>query len=111
MTKRNGIFSDAHAIGRYIAEHVGKVRILRVTRNGTVIIECKSRQQRNDMVKITEYEDGSEIVWFKLKGKPRRKGVISGVPLSITTDAIMDYVKEAYEARRMTRFHEGKKRV
>ena len=110
VTKRNGIFSDAHAIGRYISGQVGKIRILRVTRSGTVIIECRTKQQRNEMVRIKEYEDGSEIVWFKL-GKPRRKGVISGVPLSITTDMIMDCVRDAYDARRMTRFREGKKEL
>ena len=111
VTKRNGIFSDAHEIGRYISGQVGKIRILRVTRSGTVIVECRSKKQRNEMVKIKEYEDGSEIVWFKLEGKPRRKGVISGVPLSITTDIIMDYVDEAYDARRMTRYREGEKQL
>ena len=40
-TKKNGIFSDAHAIGRFISEQVGKIRIIRVTRSGTVIIECR----------------------------------------------------------------------
>ena len=78
VTKANGIFSDAHVVGRYIASQVGRIRIIRVTRSGTVIIECKSKQQRNEMMKMKEYEDGSEIVWFKLDGKPKRKGVISG---------------------------------
>ena len=36
VSKRNGIFSDAHAIGRYFSAQVGKIRILRVTRSGTV---------------------------------------------------------------------------
>ena len=52
---------------------------------------------------------GARSFGFKLHGKPRRKGVISGVPLSVSMDMVMHYVGEADEARRMTRFRDGKK--
>ena len=107
VSKRNGLFSHPHAVSKFVVDRVGEIKSVRVTRTGMVIVECRNKQQMKEMSRIKRY-NGSEVECFPMRERPRKKGVISGFPLTIGMEAIDDY-DCVYEARRMYRYKEGKK--
>ena len=88
-------------------EKVGKVKSVRITRSGLVIVECKDRDQAKKAMKIRSFNKCRVEVFF-LGGKRRKMGVISGVPLTVKPQQLMD-VEGVCEIRRLTKFNQGKK--
>ena len=44
--KVDGIFSDQHAVAKFLVGNVGEIKSLRSTRIGIVIFECKNWEQQ-----------------------------------------------------------------
>ena len=101
VSQANGLFSDPHEVGNIIAgtDGVGEIRSVRITRSGMVIIDCKTKQQMKQVLRIDEWDDKS-VKCFRLGAKARKKGVISGVPHSVMDLAFKD-IEGVCEARRM----------
>ena len=103
----DGIFSDLHAVGKFVVGNIGSVKSVRTSRSGMVVIECKSSEQVVKALNI--YTFGKCPVNVFRLGIKRKKGVISGVPLEVKPDGIFS----AFEGeglcgvRRLTRYREG----
>ena len=78
-------------------EKVGKVKSVRITRSGLVIVECKDRDQAKKAMKIRSFNKCRVEVFF-LGGKRRKMGVISGVPLTVKPQQLMDVEGEKEKA-------------
>ena len=109
VSKENGLFSDPHLVGKYVSNKVGEIRSVKVTRTGTVIIECSNKQQAKEVLKAKRF-NGKEIMCFKMRDRPRKRGVISGVSLKVDMEAVLDNTC-VYDARRMSRYRDGKKEL
>ena len=103
----DGLFSDPQAVGKFVEKRIGKVNSVRITRNGLVIIECKDKEQVFKALNIQQFNK-CYVKMFHLEGKRKVRGVISGVPLTVKQDHIVD-VDGVCEARRLTRFKDGKR--
>ena len=44
-TQANGIFNDPQAVGMFVEGILGRVKSVRISRNGMVIVVCKSKEQ------------------------------------------------------------------
>ena len=108
-TKADGVFGDPYKVGKFVEEKVGKVKSVRITNGGIVIIECRDVDQLYRALNITRFGDIT-VDTFILgnEGSSRRKGVISGVPLNVKPDIFED-VEGVWIARRMTRYREGQR--
>ena len=108
--KADGIFGNQHEVGKFIEKRVGKVKSVRVTRGGTVIIECRNCDQSYKAIMIRDYGE-TPVATFHLGtgGIKKRKGVISGVPLTVKPELFEREVEDVYEARRLSRYREGQR--
>ena len=80
---RDGIFSDPHAVAKFVVRKLGKVNSVRVTRRGMVIVECKSSEQARKAIVSIDRMGEYPLETFELGARKWRKGVISGVPMSV----------------------------
>ena len=51
----NGIFSDPHAVAMFVVKKLGKVKSVRVTRRGVVVVECKNLDQVSKAMHIYQF--------------------------------------------------------
>ena len=51
----NDAFSDSHEVGRFIKKVAGEVKAVRISREGTVIVECGATEQRDRALKIRSF--------------------------------------------------------
>ena len=84
-----GLFSDPHAVGKFVERRISRVSSVRITRNGLVIIDCKNKEQVYKAPSIQQYNK-CYMKMFELDGKRKVKGVISGVLLTVKQDHILD---------------------
>ena len=107
--KVDGVFANPQEVGKFIEKRVGKVKSVRVNRSGTVIIECRDFDQSYRALNVYSYGD-IRVNTFPLGegGYRRRKGVISGVPLTVKP-AVFKQVDGVLEAKRMSRYREGQR--
>lgn len=108
-TQTDGIFNDPQAVGKFVESTWGKVKSVRITRNGMVIIECTSKAQASNWIDL-KFFNKHRVNVFYLGGKRRRgvRGVVSGVPQEIRPESFLE-VDGVCGARRLTRFTEGKR--
>ena len=107
--KVDGVFGNPQDVGKFIEKRVGNVKSVRINRSGTVIIECRDFDQSYRAVNIYSYGE-IPVNTFYLGGeeRKRRKGVISGVPLTVKPD-IFKEVDDVWDAKRMSRYREGQR--
>ena len=84
----NHAFSDSHEVGRFIKEEIGEVKTVRVARGGIVIVECRTTRQKDKGLKMTFGR--ADVVFFPMREKPTVKGVISGVPLNVEAEWLLE---------------------
>lgn len=102
----DGIFNDPHAVVKFVVGKVGKVKSVRVSRRGMIIVECKSTEQVHKALGIYKFGE-CPVEVFRLGVRERRKGVVSGVPLTVKMETIMHNVDGVCDAKRLSRFREG----
>jgi hypothetical protein len=69
---------DPHVVSGWVEERLRTVELVKVTRNGLVMIYYVSSPQRERALRITRL--GTRIVpWFVLWSRPPSKGVITRV--------------------------------
>lgn len=78
-----------------------------ITRSG-FIIECVSKQQQDELLRIKEYEDHSSLNCFLLWSEIKKKGVTSGVPLLVEDESFQS-TEDVCEARKLTIFQQTEK--
>ncbi|XP_044076754.1 uncharacterized protein LOC122887519 [Siniperca chuatsi] len=103
VTQTDRIFKDPHDIGKFVGGKLGDVRSVSTRRSGMVIIDCISKGQKDRALKICAFGDHSSVTCFPLGSEVKKKGVVSGVPLTV------EAVEGVCEARRLTRFQNGEK--
>ena len=106
--KADCIFGDPHEVGKFVERKVGKVKSVRVTRGGTVIIDCKDHVQSYRAINICSFGD-IPVHTFHLggEGNRRKKGIISGVPMTVNPEIFVQEVEGVCEAKRLSRYKEG----
>lgn len=72
------------------------------------INECASKLHRDRACEISENRDYSSLSCFPLGSEARKKGVASGVPMSVKPESFRD-IAGVCEARRLTRLQDGEK--
>ena len=107
VAQKDGVFSDPRQVGKFVEKVVGKVDMVRVTRTGMVIIQCKNEEQMGKAVKVKKFGE-CPVKCFRLEGRGRRRGVISGVPTTMNEEEFCE-LSGVCEARRLTRFREGER--
>ena len=51
----DGIFSDPHAVAKFVVKNLGKVNSVRVSRRGVIIVECKNSDQVSRALNIYKF--------------------------------------------------------
>ena len=105
--QKDGVFSDPRQVGKFVEGVIGKVVLVRITRTGMVIIQCKDEEQEEKAIGIKTFGE-CPVSCFRLGGRERRRGVISGVPPTMKEDLFLE-VSGVSEARRLTRFRNGER--
>ena len=108
----DGAFGKPHDVGRYVEKKYGKVKAVRITRSGVVIIDCNDAKQMEkvlDQYFFGEGKDKVPIKTFRMGEGARTKGVISRVQEDIRPCKFEDGVKGVCHAKRLTRYREGKR--
>ncbi|XP_044062409.1 uncharacterized protein LOC122880942 [Siniperca chuatsi] len=93
-------------VGKFVGGKLGDVRSVRITGSGMIIIECVSKRQRERALKIHAFGDHSSVNCFPLGAEIRKKGVVSGVPLTVEAEFFQE-VEDVCEAKWLTRFRNG----
>ncbi|KAK7877096.1 hypothetical protein WMY93_032176 [Mugilogobius chulae] len=106
VTVEDGIFKDPHVVGKFVGEKLGRVKSIRVTRSGMVIIECVSEKQREQALKIEVFVKHLCVRCFRLDEEPKSKGVVTGVPVDFDVEEFLD-VSGVCGVRRLSRFIGG----
>ena len=99
----DGAFGKPHEVGQYVEKWYGKVKSVRITRSGVVIIDCSDAEQMEKALRTFYFGERKAKVpvrMFRIGEGARRKGVISGVPLDIRPFLFEDKVEGVCDARR-----------
>ena len=104
--QKDGVFSEPQKVGKFVEKSIGKVVLVRITRTGMVIIQCKDEEQEEKAIQMTTFGK-CPVKCFRLGGRERRRGVIS-VPLTVKENVFLQ-VSGVSEVRRLTRFKNGER--
>ncbi|CAJ1066432.1 uncharacterized protein LOC113119923 [Xyrichtys novacula] len=105
-----GEWNPVH-LTKAINKQVGDVKSARVLHNGALLIFCRDSAQLGRAIRVDKIEGKKVVVTLARKGGGITRGVIFGVPLSVSIDQIIENVKGAKvrEAKRLKTTCEGEK--
>ncbi len=88
--------------GLTLSKEIGEVRSAKILRNGQLLVFCKSEEQLKKAVKMSKIH-GKPVQCSKANDKKLVRGVITGIPVNVQTDAIIANIKhvKVCEAKRL----------
>lgn len=90
-----------------VGKGLDKVKLLKITRSGLVLIAYASAAQKKSMVGLTRFEDYA-VPCFELRRRSPVKGIISGVSEELDID-ILKNTPGVVDACKMNHFVNGRK--